>query len=78
MAYISRYDVEKLIRSNAPSKMRIDEKATEELVSIIEDRAGAIIEKAVYIAIATKESRRRKTKKAKLTKMDINIAAAAI
>jgi hypothetical protein len=56
--------------------MRIDEEATEELVSIIEDKAGKIVEKAVFIAMTTRENRRRLAKKVKLTRTDINIAAA--
>mgnify|MGYP000027827298 CR=1 FL=1 len=78
MAFISRYDVEKLIRKNAPAKMRVDEEATEELVSIIEEKAGKIIEKAVFVAMTTHEKRRKAAKKVKLTKTDISIAAAAI
>ncbi|MCX8206195.1 MAG: hypothetical protein N3H30_03120 [Candidatus Micrarchaeota archaeon] len=78
MAFISRYDVEKLIRSNAPSKMRIDEEATEELVSIIEEKAGKIVERAVLVAMATHDKRRKAAKKVKLTKTDINIAATAV
>ncbi|MGC9057506.1 MAG: hypothetical protein ACP5H8_00295, partial [Candidatus Micrarchaeia archaeon] len=71
MRCISRYDVEKLIRKNVSSKIRIDEEATEELVSIIEEKAGKIVEKAVFIAMTTNDSRRRKAKKVKLTKTDI-------
>ena len=78
MGYISRYDVEQLIRNSSPSKIRIDEDATEELVSIIEKRMENIVEKAVYIAITTNDVRRRKAKKVKLTKTDIHIAASAI
>ena len=78
MGYISRYDVEQLIRNSSPSKIRIDEDATEELVSIIEKRMENIVEKAVYIAISTNDVRRRKSKKVKLTKTDINIAASAV
>lgn len=78
MGYISRYDVEQLIRNSSPSKIRIDEDATEELVSIIEKRMENIVEKAVYIAISTNDVRRRKCKKVKLTKTDINIAASAV
>jgi len=75
---ISRYDIEKLIRRNAPSKMMIDEDATQELISIIEEKAGQIVEKAVFIAMTTRDKRRRVAKKVKLTKTDINIAATAI
>ncbi|MEM3364308.1 MAG: hypothetical protein QXS93_02240 [Candidatus Micrarchaeia archaeon] len=78
MAYISRYDIEKLIRRNTPSKIRVDEDATEELVSIIEDKAGKIVEKAIFIAMTTRDKRRRATKKVRLTKTDIDIAATAI
>lgn len=78
MAYISRYDVEKLIRCSTPSKIRVDEEATEELLSIIEDRAGKIVEKAIFIAMTTRDKRRRVTKKVRLTKTDINIAATAL
>jgi len=78
VGYISRYDVEQLIRNSSPSKIRIDEDATEELVSIIEKRMENIVEKAVYIAISTNDVRRRKSKKVKLTKTDINIAASAV
>lgn len=78
MKCISRYDIEKLIRKNAPSKIRIDEDATEELVSIIEEKAGEIVEKAVFIAMTTRDKRRRRAKKVKLTKTDINIAASGI
>ena len=73
MGYISRYDVEQLIRSSSPSKIRIDEEATEELVSIIEKRMENIVEKAVYIAMSTNDVRRRKSKKLKLTKTDIHM-----
>lgn len=78
MGYISRYDVEQLIRNSSPSKLRIDEDATEELVSIIEKRMENIVEKAVYIAISTNEVKKRKSKKVKLTKTDIHIAASAL
>ena len=78
MGYISRYDVEQLIRNSSPSKLRIDEDATEELVSIIEKRMESIVEKAVYIAISTNEVKKRKSKKVKLTKTDIHIAASAL
>jgi histone H3/H4 len=78
VGYISRYDVEQLIRNSSPSKLRIDEDATEELVSIIEKRMENIVEKAVYIAISTNDVRKRKSKKVKLTKTDIHIAASAL
>ncbi len=78
MGYISRYDVEQLIRNSSPSKIRIDEEATEELVSIIEKRMEDVVEKAVFIAMSTNDVRRRKNKKVKLTKIDINIAASAL
>jgi len=78
VGYISRYDVEQLIRNSSPSKLRIDEDATEELVSIIEKRMESIVEKAVYIAISTNEVKKRKSKKVKLTKTDIHIAASAL
>lgn len=78
MAYISRYDVEKLIRRNTPSRIRVDEDATEELVSIIEDKAGKIVEKAIFIAMTTRDKRRRAAKKVRLTKTDIDIAATAV
>ena len=75
MAIISRYDVEKIIRANAPSKMRVDEEATEVLVELLEKKAAEIVSKAVFIAMTAKDLRRRKTKKAKLTRLDIEIAA---
>jgi histone H3/H4 len=78
VGYISRYDVEQLIRSSSPSKIRIDEDATEELVSIIEKRMENIVEKAVFIAMSTNDVKRRKNKKVKLTKTDIHIAASAL
>lgn len=78
MGYISRYDVEQLIRNSSPSKIRIDEEATEVLVSIMEKRMKNIVEKAVYIAMSTNDVKKRKSKKVKLTKTDIRIAASAL
>ncbi len=37
-----------------------------------------IVEKAVFIAMSTNDVRRRKSKKVKLTKTDIHIAASAL
>ncbi len=77
MAYLSRYDVERLIRDNAPSKIRIDEEATEILRELLESHASEIVQKAIMVALTTNERRRRAVKKVKLTKTDIEIAASS-
>ncbi len=75
MAYISRYDIEKLIRDQVPSKIRVDEEATEVLLSLVESHAAEIVQKALQVAITTNDRRKRSSKRIKLTKTDIEIAA---
>ncbi len=70
MAVLHRLDVERFIRK--AGAQRVSEDAGEKLTELLEDKAVAIIEKAIIIA---RHARGRKTKKIRLTAEDIRLAA---